>query len=135
MKTILFICTHNSARSQMAEGLANSLFPGVLEAKSAGTKPSLVHPLAIKVMSELNIDVSNYRSKSLHEFDGQEFDYVLMVCSNAAETCPFFPGGKNHIHRGFDDPAEVEGTDKEKLDAFRKSRNEIRAWLEQTFIG
>ena len=135
MKTVLFICTHNSARSQIAEGLANSLYPSVLEAKSAGTKPSRVHPLAIKVMSELNIDISNYRSKSLHEFEGQEFDHVVMVCSNAAETCPFFPGGKNQIHRGFDDPAEVEGTDKEKLDAFRKSRNEIRAWLEQTFIG
>ena len=93
-KRVLFICTHNSARSQMADGLPNALYSNVLTAKSAGTKPGRVHPLAIEVMGELDIDISTQRSKALAEFKGQEFDYVVMVCSNAAETCPFFPGGK-----------------------------------------
>jgi arsenate reductase (thioredoxin) len=129
MKTVLFICTHNSARSQIAEGLVNSLYSSVLRAKSAGTKPGVVHPLAIKVMAELDIDISAQRSKGLSEFKEQEFDYVVMVCSNAAETCPFFPGGKEQIHHGFDDPSEVDGTEEERLNAFRKSRNEINKWI------
>jgi arsenate reductase (thioredoxin) len=129
LKTALFICTHNSARSQMAEGLANSLYSSVLTAKSAGTKPSTVHPLAIRVMAELDIDISGQRSKSLDEFEGQDFDYVVMVCSNAAETCPFFPGGRVQVHHAFDDPASVDGTEEEKMRAFRKSRNQINKWM------
>jgi arsenate reductase (thioredoxin) len=129
MKRVLFICTHNSARSQMAEGLANALYSKVLTAYSAGTKPGQVHPLAIEVMSELDIDISKQRSKGLAEFKEQEFDYVVMVCSNAAETCPFFPGGKEQIHHGFDDPSEIVGTEKERLKAFRKSRNEFNKWI------
>lgn len=129
MKTALFICTHNSARSQIAEGLANSLYSSVLTAKSAGTKPSMVHPLAMRVMAELDIDISGQRSKSLDMFEGQDFDYVVMVCSNAAETCPFFPGGRVQIHHAFDDPASVDGTEEEKLRAFRKSRNQINKWI------
>jgi arsenate reductase (thioredoxin) len=120
MKSVLFICTHNSARSQMAEGLVNALYSKVLSAKSAGTRPGQVHPLAIQSMKELDIDISAQRSKGLIEFKEQEFDYVVMVCSNAAQTCPFFPGGKEQIHHGFDDPAEVEGTKEERLQAFRK---------------
>jgi arsenate reductase len=134
MKNVLFICTHNSVRSQMAEGLVNALYSKVLTAKSAGTKPGQVHPLAIEVMAELDIDISKQRSKGLAEFKGQEFDYVVMVCSNAAETCPFFPGGKEQIHHGFDDPVEVEGTKEEKLQAFRKSRNEINKWIIDTLL-
>lgn len=129
MKSILFICTHNSARSQMAEGLVNSLYSRVLRARSAGTSPSKVNPLAIRVMAEMDIDISKQRSKGLQEFEGQEFDYVVMVCSNAAETCPFFPGGKEQIHHAFDDPAAVEGSEEERLLAFRKSRNEINRWI------
>lgn len=129
MKSVLFICTHNSARSQMAEGLVNALYPKVLTAKSAGTAPSGVHPLAIKAMSEMGIDISGQRSKGLDEFEGQEFDYVVMVCSNAAETCPFFPGGRKQIHRGFEDPASAVGTEDAKLQAFRNARNEINKWI------
>lgn len=129
MKTILFICTHNSARSQMAEGLSNSLYSKVLSAKSAGTKPGIVHPLAIQVMAELDIDISGQKSKSLDLFEGQDFDYVVMVCSNAAETCPFFPGGRVQVHHAFDDPASVDGTEEDKLIAFRKNRNQINKWI------
>jgi arsenate reductase (thioredoxin) len=129
MRTVLFICTHNSARSQMAEGLVNALYSKVLTAKSAGTKPGQVHPLAIKVMAELDIDISTQRSKGLIEFKEQQFDYVVMVCSNASDICPFFPGGKEQIHHGFDDPSEVVGTEQDRLAAFRKSRNEINKWI------
>ena len=113
----------------MAEGLVNSLYSKVLRAESAGTKPNQVNPLAIVAMAEMDIDISNHKSKSLSEFEGQQFDYVVMVCSDAAETCPFFPGGGEQIHHGFDDPASVEGTDEERLRAFRKSRNEINKWI------
>lgn len=129
MKTVLFVCTHNSARSQMAEGLVNALHSKVLLAKSAGTKPSAVHPLAIRAMGELGIDISSQVSKGLDVFEGQEFDYVVMVCSNAAESCPFFPGGKEQIHHAFDDPASVGGSEEEMLQAFRKSRDEIDKWI------
>ena len=129
MRTVLFICTHNSARSQMAEGLINGLYSSILTAKSAGTKPGQVHPLAIEVMAEIGIDISDYRSKGLVEFKDQEFDYVVMVCSNASETCPFFPGGKEQIHHSFEDPADMVGTEEKKLEAFRKSRNEINKWI------
>ena len=129
MKSVLFICTHNSARSQMAEGLVNSLYSKVLRANSAGIKPTQVNPLAIRAMAEMDIDISSQRSKNLNEFEGHRFDYVVMVCSDAAEICPFFPGGIEHIHHGFDDPASTKGTDEEKLRAFRKSRNDINKWI------
>jgi arsenate reductase len=118
----------------MAEGLVNGLYSEALSAKSAGTKPSQVHPLAIEVMAELDIDISVQRSKGLIEFKGQEFDYVVMVCSNAAETCPFFPGGKEQIHHGFDDPSSVVGPEQDRLTAFRKSRNEINKWIIDNLI-
>jgi arsenate reductase (thioredoxin) len=85
--------------------------------------------MAIRVMEELDIDISRYRSKSIDEFEGQEFDFVVMVCSNAAETCPFFPGGREQIHQGFDDPAEAVGSEEDQLQAFRRSRNEINKWI------
>lgn len=118
----------------MAEGLVNGQYARVLKASSAGTRPSRVHPLAIKVLAELGIDISGQRSKGLEEFEGQEFDTVVMVCSNAAETCPFFPGGKEQIHHGFEDPAAVEGTDEEKLAAFRRSRDEIDKWIMDNLV-
>ncbi len=129
MKTVLFLCTHNSARSQMAEGLVNSLYSKVLKAESAGAKPTIVQPLAIKVMAEMGIDISKRRSKGLEEFEGQEFDYVVMVCSEDAETCPFFPGGRKQIFKSFDDPVAVKGTEEEMVQAFRNSRNEINKWI------
>ena len=132
-KGILFICTHNSARSQMAEGLLNHLFGDRYKAFSAGTKPSGVNPLAIEVMKEIGIDISNHRSKSLKEFEGQEFDYVVTVCDSAKEECPYFSGGRKHIHKSFTDPSGYKGTEEEKLEFFRKVRDEIRDWIEETF--
>lgn len=129
MKKVLFICTRSSARSQMAEGPINALYSKELSAKSAGTAPSKVHPLAIEVMSEMGMDISRQRSKSLDEFEGQDFDHALMVCSNAAETCPFFPGGKERARHGFDDPASVAGTEEERREAFRKSRDDTNKWI------
>jgi len=131
-KSILFICTHNSARSQMAEGLVNRFLKGRYHAESAGTKPGRVNPYAIWVMKELGIDISLARSKSLKEFEGKEFDFVVTVCSNAAETCPFFPG-REHLHQAFEDPALATGTEEEMLRVFRASRDQIRAWIEGQF--
>jgi arsenate reductase len=113
----------------MAEGLVNALYSRALRAESAGIIPSKVHPLAIKVMAELDIDISNQTSKSLDEFEGREFDYVVMVCSNAAEACPLFSGGKEQILHSFNDPAEAEGTEQARIRVFRKSRNQINKWI------
>ncbi len=132
-KRVLFICTHNSARSQMAEGLLNRLFGDRYEAFSAGTKPSGVNPLAVEVMKEIGIDISHHRSKSLEEFEGQEFDYVITVCDSAKEECPYFAGGKRRIHKSFPDPSSYEGTKEEKIEFFRKVRDQIKSWIEETF--
>lgn len=133
-KRVLFICTHNSARSQMAEGIMNALYGDKFQAFSAGTNPSKVNPLAIEVLKEIGIDISYHRSKSIDEFKGETFDYVVTVCDNAKENCPYFPGGKKYVHRGFMDPASVEGTYEEKLSAFRKVRDEILNWIKEFFI-
>ena len=133
-KRVLFICTHNSARSQIAEGVMNQIYGEVFEAFSAGTEPSSVNPFAIEVMGEIGIDISRHRSKSVEEFLEQDFDYVITVCDQANEACPFFPGGKERIHKGFVDPAEVQGSDLEKRAAFRKARDEIMEWIEKNFL-
>lgn len=133
-KKILFICTHNSARSQMAEGIVNSLYGNQFEAYSAGTEPASVNPMAVEVMKEIGIDISHNSSKSIKEFIDKEFDCVITVCDHANETCPFFPGGKKRIHRGFKDPASVEGTEEERLNTFRKIRDEISTWIEKELI-
>ncbi len=132
-KRVLFICTHNSARSQMAEGLMNALPGDQYEAFSAGTEPSQVNPYAIKSMSEIDIDISTNRSKNILEFKGMEFDYVITVCDNAKERCPVFPGGGKHIHKGFTDPSRAKGSDDQKLMAFRMVRGEIRDWIQRNF--
>ena len=132
-KRVLFICTHNSARSQMAEGLMNALLGDQHVAFSAGTEPSHVNPYAIKSMSEINIDVSTNHSKSIHEFEGMEFDYIITVCDNAKERCPVFPGIGKHIHKGFTDPSAAKGSDNQKLKAFRMVRDEIRGWIQNYF--
>lgn len=131
---ILFICTHNSARSQMAEGLMNGLHGDRFQAFSTGTKATAVRPEAIKVMAEIGIDISGHRSKSIDEFLDQRFDHVVMVCDDAARDCPFFPGGRNYVHHAFKDPAACEGTEDEILDCFRLSRDEIRRWIVESFI-
>jgi arsenate reductase len=126
MKRVLFICTRNSSRSQMAEGLINHDLAGQFEAFSAGTEPSSVNPMAIAVMKELGIDISKQRSKGLDEFDGQKFDYVITLCSQADEACPVFFGGTKKIHMGFPDPTAAIGGEREKIVAFREVRDQIR---------
>ncbi len=126
MKRVLFICTRNSSRSQMAEGLINHDLAGQFAAFSAGTEPSSVNPLAIAVMKELGIDISRQRSKGLDVFDGQKFDYVITLCSQADEACPVFFGGTKKIHMGFPDPTATMGSEQEKIAAFRKIRDQIR---------
>jgi arsenate reductase len=126
MKRVLFICTHNSARSQMAEGLINHDLAGKVQAFSAGTEPSSVHPLAVTVMKEVGIDISRHRSKSIDEFADEKFDFVITLCDHAAESCPIFFGGVQRIHMGFPNPAAVSGSKEEKLAAFRKVRDQIR---------
>ena len=122
---VLILCTGNSARSQMAEGLLRHMGEGRFEVHSAGTMASFVRPQAIEAMREIGIDISGHRSKSVDEFAGQEFDYVITVCDNANENCPVFPGKTKRIHWSFDDPAEAHGTEEEKLAVFRRVRDEI----------
>jgi arsenate reductase (thioredoxin) len=126
MKRVLFICTHNSARSQMAEGLVNHDLAGKVQAFSAGTDPTSVNPLAVAVMGELGIDISRQRSKSLDEFASEKFDFVITLCDHAAESCPVFFGGTRRIHMGFSDPSAFTGNKEEKLLFFRKLRDQIR---------
>jgi len=133
-KSILFICVHNSARSQMAEGLVNALCADRRGAVSGGTQATRVHPGAIKAMAEIGIDISGHRSKSIDEFAGRRFDYVVMVCDEKQTDCPFFPGGKEYIHQAFDDPAACTGPEEEILACFRKTRDEIRRWIEEALV-
>lgn len=130
---VLFICTHNSARSQMAEGLLRALYGNKYEAYSAGTEPTGINPYAVRVMGEIGIDISAHHSKSVDEFRGLKFGYVVTVCDHAKETCPFFPGGKKYLHQGFKDPSEFKGKEEKILDGFRRVRDEIRAWIVETF--
>jgi len=132
-KKILFICTHNSARSQIAEGLMNTYHGDDYTAWSAGTEPTQVNPYAIKVMEEVGIDVASHHSKSLEPFLEQDFDYVITVCDHANEACPFFAGGKKRIHEGFQDPSVIEGPAEAKLAGFRRTRDEIGAWIKEEF--
>jgi arsenate reductase len=127
---VLFLCTGNSARSQMAEGLLRARAGDRFEILSAGTRPSRVRPEASAVLAELGIDISGHRSKSVDEFAGREFEYVITVCDNARESCPVFPAGTTRIHWSFPDPAAVEGDEQTRLAAFRRVRDDIAARLE-----
>ena len=131
-KRILILCTGNSARSQMAEGLLRDLAGDRFEVFSAGTHPSQVNPLAITAMDEKGIDLSLHYSKSVDEFAGQQFDTVITVCDNAQEACPVWPGA-NTIHHSFIDPAAAVGSDEERLAVFRRVRDEIEVWM-ATFV-
>ncbi len=130
---VLILCTGNSARSQMAEGLLRNLAGERLEVFSAGTRPSVVNPLAIQVMAERGLDISRNRSKHLNEFLSQPFDYVITVCDDAAEACPVFPGRAERIHWSFPDPAAAQGDPAARLQVFRQTRDAIearlRSWL------
>jgi arsenate reductase len=130
---VLFICSSNSARSQMGEGLLRFLYPDRYESYSAGVQASTVNPYAIRVMEELGVDMSAHRSKSVEEFRQMKFDTVVTVCDRAKETCPFFPGAKEYRHKNFDNPSEAQGTEDEILTVFRRVRDEIRDWIEKTF--
>lgn len=126
---VLFVCTHNSARSQIAEALLRDYGGAAFEAFSAGTEVTRVNPLAIRVLAEDGIDWSGGRSKAITEFLDQRFDYVITVCDRARETCPVFPGSQNTMHWGLDDPSEVQGTDEERLAAFRRTKLEVATRL------
>jgi len=126
MKTrVLFLCTGNSCRSQMAEGFLRAYGGETYEVHSAGTKPSTVNPLAVRVMKEAGIDISGQRSKNAAEYLGQHFGYVITVCDNAKEHCPIFPGPSIREHWLFDDPADADGSDEQCLEVFRRVRDEI----------
>jgi arsenate reductase len=129
-KRVLILCTGNSARSQMAEGLLRHDAGDAFEVESAGAKPGTVRPEAIKAMHEVGIDISSHRSKHLDEFEGQHFDYVITVCDNAKEACPVFPGAVKRLHKSFEDPPpSTVGTDEERLAVFRKVRDELHTYL------
>ncbi len=129
MKRVLFLCTHNSARSQMAEGLLRKQAGDRFEVHSAGTEATRVHPLAIAAMREMGIDISRQHSKSLRRYLGQKFDYVITVCDRANETCPIFPDEPERIHWSFQDPSDATGTNDQKLQVFRRVRDEIAGRL------
>jgi arsenate reductase len=129
MFKVLFLCTENACRSQMAEGLVNHDLPGKVKAFSAGVRPGRVNPRAIKVMGELGIDISHHYSKSADDLAGEQFDLVITVCDRAAGQCPLFPGDTEVRHAGFPDPAKAAGTEEEILTAFRRVRDDIRQQL------
>jgi arsenate reductase (thioredoxin) len=126
---VLILCTGNSARSQMAEGLLRHDAGDRFDVVSAGTHPSQVRPEAIAVMREAGIDISGHRSKSVDEFADASFDVVLTVCDSAREVCPVYPGHATRVHHAFADPAAIRGTESERLAAFRRVRDEIRGYL------
>src|SRR5438270_286251 len=131
-KRVLILCTGNSARSQMAEGLLRHDAGDVFEVESAGTRPGAVRPEAIAAMRELGIDISGHRSKHVDGFEGQRFDYVITVCDNAKESCPVFLGALKRLHHSFDDPPPPSvGTDEERMAIFRRVRDELRAYLDE----
>ena len=130
---VLFLCTGNSCRSQMAEGFLGHLAGNQFEIFSAGTHPSRVNPRAITAMAELGVDISNHKSQSIDEFLDQNFDYVITVCDSARETCPVFPNSNQSLHWSFEDPAEATGTEEQVMQVFRKVRGQIREKI-QMFV-
>jgi arsenate reductase len=131
---VLFLCTHNSARSQMAEGLLRHLAGDRFEVMSAGTEATLVRPEAIRAMAELGVDISGQESKTLERYLGEPFDYVVTVCDAANEACPVFPGAKGRLHWSFRDPSQATGGDEERLEVFRAVRDEILARIEKELV-
>lgn len=130
---VLFVCTHNSARSQMAEALLQAADGDRFEVASAGTEPRGVHPLAVRVMQEIGLDISHHSSTHVDEMEGP-WDYVITVCDSAKESCPYVPARKAQIHESFEDPSAAEGTEDERLAVFRRVRDEIRRWIGARFL-
>ena len=131
---VLILCTANSARSQMAEGLLRHYASDQYEVFSAGTNPVGLNPLAVQAMREIGVDISQQRSKNVAEFLGMSIPYVITVCDRAKESCPIFPGTIQSLHWSFDDPAEAQGTAEDKLSVFRRVRNEIAEQIKQQFV-
>ncbi len=127
---VLILCSGNSARSQMAEGLLRHDAGDRFEVESAGTAPTSVRPEAISAMRELGIDIGRQRSKHVDELASRQFEYVITVCDNAKECCPVFPGTSKQLRRGFEDPAALDGSEQERLALFRRVRDELRAYLD-----
>jgi len=134
-KRVLFICTHNSARSQMAEGLLRQLGGERFEVFSAGTEATHVRPLAIRAMTELGIDISQQFSKTLDRYLSEPFDEVITVCDTAAEACPVFPGAARRRHWSFEDPSKATGNEAEQLEVYRRVRDELRTWIEKELLN
>jgi arsenate reductase (thioredoxin) len=134
-KRVLFLCTGNSARSQMAEGILRRVAGERFEAFSAGVEPAGLNPLAVRVMGEIGIDISHRRSKHAREFLGESFPYVITVCDSANERCPVFPGVSERLHWGFEDPAAAMGTEEQRLAVFRGVRDAIRKRVEEFVRG
>ena len=132
---VLFICTHNSARSQMAEGLLRHLHGDRYDAASAGTEPGALHPLAVRAMAEAGIDISAARAKGIDSLGDARFDLAVTVCDEAAEACPMYPGAARHAHWSLPDPSRATGSEDERLEVFRTVRDEIRRRVEETFGG
>jgi len=128
---VLFLCTHNSARSQMAEGLLRHLAGDRFESHSAGTEATRVRPLAIRAMEEIGVDISGQESKTLDRYQQKPFDYVITVCDDANEACPFFPEAPSRLHWSFKDPSKAEGSEEERLAIFREVRDGIRRRIEE----
>jgi len=135
MKRVLFVCTHNSARSQMAEALLRHHGGDRFEAFSAGTEPRSLHPFAVRVMAEIGVDISEQLSKSVDQFVDEPFDFVITVCDQAGEACPLFPGAIEQLHWSFSDPSAVEGSEEERLEAFHRVRDEIAARVRDFVSG
>lgn len=132
-RKVLFLCTGNSCRSQMAEGLVNHDFAGRLEAFSAGTEPHGLNPKAVQVMAEIGIDISGNSSDHISLYEGESFDYVITLCGDANEKCPLFFGGVKRLHMGFDDPPKAIGSEEEIMNVYRRVRNEIRQTMGEFF--
>lgn len=132
---VLFLCTHNSARSQMAEGLLRDLAGERFEAHSAGTEAARVRQLAIRAMEEVGVDISGQESKTLGRYLGEPFDHVITVCDEANESCPFFPGARNRLHWSFEDPSRVEGPEGRRLAAFGRVRDGLKERIERELLG
>jgi arsenate reductase (thioredoxin) len=133
--TVLFVCTHNSARSQMAEGLLRSRYGDRYEAYSAGTERTSVRPLAIEAMREIGVDIGAHESKTVEDLGGREFDYVVTVCDSAREACPYVPARREMLHQSFPDPSAATGSEEEQLGVFRQVRDQIALWIDEAFGG
>jgi arsenate reductase len=134
-RRVLFLCTHNSARSQMAEGFLRALAGDRFESASAGTEAREVNPLAVRAMAEAGVDLGRHASKTLDRFVDEPWDYVITVCDSANEACPIFPGATTRLHWSFDDPSAARGSEAERLAVFRRVRDEIKAKLESWLAG